>query len=244
LPGVGLGSDAHLGHFAALEILGIIETNFDFERTHVGGHLGRDLRDLAGAWFAARNGDCGRVAGFDVRNIHGRKLRADDDPCAVFADLQDRLAGGQHLAAFDIAAEDDAGSGRDDGDDLAGAFKREAGIVEICLRCGAGGVEAADAIESLLRGLADDFGFCGVCANGRAAKRGEDLARINARAFVDHQGFDHAGSAERERSFALVGEKSAGAQNTRLLPLLDAVHFNFDGRDRLRLCRFGFRLGR
>ena len=105
-------------------------------------------------------------------------------------------------------------------------------------------LEAADTIEGLLRGLANDFGFGRVGADGGAAEGGESLAGANAGAIIHQQRLDHAGRAERERGFAFVREKAAGAENACLLPQLDAVHFDFDGRDRLRLCRFGCRFGR
>ena len=102
-------------------------------------------------------------------------------------------------------------------------------------------METADAIEGLLRGLANDFGFGGIGADGGAAQGGERLAGRDVRAVIHKEALDHAGDAEREYGFALVGEKTAGAQNTGLPGLRDAVDFHFDRRDRLGFC--GFRLG-
>ena len=74
-------------------------------------------------------------------------------------------------------------------------------------------MEATDAIEGLLRGLADDFRFGGVSADRRAAEGSESLAGIDARAIIDEQGFDPARDAERQERLALVGYQSAGAQD-------------------------------
>jgi hypothetical protein len=173
-------------------------------------------------------------------DINRRQRSANDHAGAIFAQRDNSLSRLKRLAAIGIAAEDDARSRRNNGNNFPGAFETEASVVEIRLRGRACGEEAADAIIGLLRSLTDDLAFGGVSADCGAAERGEHLAGLNAAAAVDGYGLDDARSTERERRLILVGNETAGAEDASELALLDPVDFHLNRLDNLHFCRLCF----
>ncbi|MEQ1608447.1 MAG: hypothetical protein ABL956_05710 [Hyphomonadaceae bacterium] len=179
-----------------------------------------------------------------MRDIDGRKLGAHDDPGAVLAKVQNRLASCNHLPALGIAPENDAACRGHDRHKLACAFKPKPGRIKICLRGRPRRKQAADAIKGLLRRLAHEFGLGRIGPDRGPAQRGKKLPRANLRAIIDHKRLDHPRGGERQGRLAFVGNQSAGSKRTSLLTPFDAVDFHLNGRRGLGSGRLRRGLGR